>query len=324
MIANRPHILRGVLVLFVAAAVWAVGREGGPLERHLEQRAMDHLLTDWGLPVTPVTRRMAAGAFADVRREANGRIPARRPPAFRPAPDGRFSARWTHDELRDDGLIRIACFAQEPEIRDRLAAVAAAPRWSDPRIRVEVGRTVEDFRRAVAEADLVLFAGHANLGRGIELGQGDEAGFIPMAPPRLSIPVRHLKPDDVILEPATNGRVVVRGSSAGLDALDFRCKGFWYLGCRTEAYYRDALRERAPRMDLVTTRYVIPVDAGDGVRTIVLTLIHGLQARAALADIVAELNRHRAFDELVGLREEIHAYGNGEPMPPGRAMFTCE
>ena len=313
---NRPSRRRIVLLALLLPALVGLGCRGwieSAVAAWIGRAAAREALAAWGLEPNPGN----VGLYLAAAREAPWDSAAPpvdwTAPSIPPPADRRFSARWTHGQLRDDGPVTIGVFGVDPANDRRLDGIArAGAAAANAPVVLRWLRSRDDLLRSFATDDIVLYFGHANVGRGIVFsGPGEEPLW--MGRDILDVPRDHVLPTDVVLEDPGDGLVRIQGGSPGLDGLDVRCKVFGYLGCRTDRYFRGTWQARFPATDFIGTTYACNTSAlAPG---ILAAFVQGLRDGRSLADIVAALNQDRAADLLFGRLKETAKYRNSADLP---------
>ncbi|MDZ4200405.1 MAG: hypothetical protein U1E27_14100, partial [Kiritimatiellia bacterium] len=163
---RRVHFAFRLAPLLILAAVligsrplvdWAVGA-----------LSVRRVARAWRIPATPEVRDLIRAALIDTRtpRPAATLRPAR-DPSIAPDESAPFSARYSHADLRAEGLIRITLFVSDPDLRPRLQDWIASAMKARPDLNIQLKTTRNEFLEALGRDDMVLFWGHANLGRGL-------------------------------------------------------------------------------------------------------------------------------------------------------------
>jgi len=249
--------------------------------------------------------------------------------AFVPALDIRraaqmpFSDRRGYEELYDDddndgiGEITIGVYCQFIEdvisndkmIKDVIEQLAA--RAEKRRIVIKPLNSKDEFKAAMAGYDIVMFYGHANCGRGPDFGRGSEPNdYLRMGKDELLIPGKYLHNDDEVIRRLENGNVVIKGGSEGIDAMEVNADMFFYLGCRTDRYYRGVLQQKLPQLDFLGTNYASNAKAHLDLRSLIL----GLIKCRTLAEIIPDMEKVEGFNLLQGILVERQTYKNNLPL----------
>ncbi len=302
------------LVLLPLIGLGLRGRIESAVAVWIGRAAAREALTAWGLDPNPgnVDLYLAAAREAPWNSAASPldwTAPGVPPPA-----DRRFSTRWTHGQLHDDGPVVIGIFGVDPTSDRRLDGIArAAAAATNSPVALRWLRSRDDLLNSFAKDDIVLYFGHANDGRGIVFSRSGDEPPLWMGRDILDVPREHVLPDDVVLGDSGAGFVRIRGGSPGLDGLDVRCKVFAYLGCRSDRYFRDTWQTRFPATDFIGTTYACNTSAlASG---ILAAFVQGLREGRSLADIVAAMNQDRAADLLFGRLKETAKYRNSADHP---------
>lgn len=323
------HALRwrhaALLLLFLCALAGFAfrARIESAVESGIGRACARKALRTWGLVPSRenVDLYLALGAPREESRGTSGASFADESSTDRlPPADRRFSAQWTYGELSDNGSIAIGVYGVHPDNDSRLAPLArACPETAGSPVSIRWLRSRDDLLRAFAEDDLVLYFGHAHVGRGIVFdGPGPEEPLW-MGRDVLAVPRKYLSPSDVVLEDLGNGILLIQGGSQGLHGLDVRCKVFGYFGCRTDRYFRETWHARFPRVDFIGTAYVCnTLTLAPGILS---TLVQGLRQGHPLADIVPAMNHGRAVDLLFGRITESSTFHNTTNHPA--ALFVA-
>lgn len=287
------------------------------LARHMAIEA----LRDWRVPATEENIALYL-AIDPVDKDSRAGKPAAAP-AARPRIPGKsgtqFSKTWSYDDLLDGGTIVVGIYGQGPDSWGAVARCTAGLAGVSSNIVVRHLHTRDQFLSSLKNDDVTLFLGHANFGRGIvfEPERGG-SGLLRFRDEDLLVPASHMEPGDQVLSNLGNGMVRIRAGGAAATPLDVRCKAFFFLACRTEAYYRDWWTRTHPQCDLVTANYVW--SASRLAPRFIPEIVRGLDERMSLEDIVERINRDLPLEILRGRAEEINLYRNSTNLPS--RLFT--
>ncbi|OQW94771.1 MAG: hypothetical protein BWK77_08595 [Verrucomicrobia bacterium A1] len=282
------------------------------LARHMAIEA----LRDWRVPATEENIALYL-SIDPVDKDGRAGTPTA-PAAVRPRIPGKsgtqFSKAWSYDDLLDGGAIVIGIYGQGPDTWGAVARCLAGLAGVSSNIVVRHLHTRDQFLSSLKNDDVTLFLGHANYGRGIvfEPERGG-SGLLRFRDEDLLVPASHMEPGDRVLSNLGNGMVQIRAGGAAATPLDVRCKAFFFLACRTEAYYRNWWTRTHPQCDLVTANYVW--SASRLAPQFIPEIVRGLDERMSLEDIVARMNRDLPLEILRGRGEEINLYRNSTNLP---------
>jgi len=286
------------------------------IEALIERRCAIQTLASWNLPPTEENLALYRSMNSETTTLAEVPPPpdVNRQAGSTENTNDLFTDRWRFADLWADKPLRIGVYSQDNYDTERFSKAVVVPPALAPKIHLHYLKTERDFLDALATDDIVLFFGHANLGRGLYFAPARGGhGLLPLGNEILSMPARYRKDSDVVIGATSNGLLLVGRSASALAQLTVNCKVFWCLACRSDAYYRDMWTNRYPRCHLVTVNYLWNSISNTRV---LAELMEGLQNRHPLQTIIARINAASAADILFGRVAEITDYGNATNLSP--------
>ena len=287
----------------------------GPIEAltdHIVGRlAARKVLASWGLAPSPdnVDLYLSVDRSPGGGRTTSADFGGPATPVAAIPDDRRFSDHWSYGQLFEQGRITIGIYNADPLVRARLdRMIRDCSLASSNRITVRWLRSREELIHSFAHDTIVLYFGHANVGKGIVFDEQNKEPPLRMGRETLVVPRRTLAEGDVVLEDLGDGFVQIQGGSQGLQDLVVSCKGFGYLGCRTDSYFREIWKARFPTVDFIATTYACTTVAM--APEILHTLVRGLQEGRTLGEIVHAMNQGQASTILFGRIKETAQYRN--------------
>lgn len=315
---------RGLVLLSLTAIAALVFRApiGEGVQHLVQEHSAKQTLISWGLE--PTRENVALYLSMEHGGGLTG-SPVEMEPFVRPqtaiATRTAFSPHWTYEQLFESPPLRIGIYNQDPEANRWIEPLAQnLNRTSTHTLFVHLLHSREELIRSFAEDTIVLYFGHANIGRGILFGPPHAEAPIRMGSETLVMPEDHLFESDVILNHLSNGFVRIQGGSEDLDDLTVNCKVFGFFGCRTDLYYRDIWQERFPTVDFIGTTYVCHTTAL--APALLHELLQGIGNGRSFCDIITRMNQKKSSAILFGRINEVTRYRN--PSDHATELFTCQ
>ncbi len=259
----------------------------------------------WGLPATAENLALYDAMHA---------APVTPPWPKSAATNGVFAGEWSYEQLWATRPLTIGIYSQDPYDAVRFRQQVRIPPDLGARLRLDMLNTEGEFLAALTTHDMVFFCGHANVGRGFFFAPDRGGrGLLPFGNELIAMPGGYRKPTDTVIGTAGRDLLLVSRPATALAQFPVRCKVFWCLTCRSDAYFRDLWRTRYPHCRMVTTHYIW--NLGNNVR-VLAGLVEGLERRQPLAAIIAHINATCAGDVLLGRVSECREFGNTTNLPP--------
>ena len=275
----------------------------------IERRCAIHTLVSWGLPPTEENLSLYRAMNSEPAISISSAVPNN----FEPATNDLFVGQWPFANLWADRPLTIGIYCQDPYDSERFSKAVTVPPDLAAHLRILYLKTERDFLDSLVSHDMVFFCGHANVGRGFYFAADRGGrGILPVGDEIIPMPRRYRKATDAVIGSTSNDILLISRPASALAQFTVKCKVFWCLTCRSDAYFRDMWTNRYPRCHMVTANYMWnPAN-----NTRVLTeLLAGLQHRRPLATIIERINAASAADVLLGRVAEID-YGNTTNLSP--------
>lgn len=232
------------------------------------------------------------------------RTPLHPPPFERvPEQDAAFFAEGIPYRILDERDLRIVVYREDAEAWHHFPALVDAlqQKAAERRIHLSLASDAQALLAAFRSADIVIFSGHANYGKGLRLRTKASGEKILWNLP---------------------------GSKQGQMAADLQEKFsgtpqhpfpelhaplFIHLGCRTDIYYRNALQNAFPDTGLVLTHYAW--GPGISFSEALDLLIEAVHTRKTLPDLLSAWETLFLHEQFHGRSRERRLYQNFDPLP---------
>ncbi len=229
-----------------------------------------------------------------------------------------FSDKVSYAELYDGDKITVGVYCQLSQDKEKITEFISKvnPETKKRGLECIFLETKQDFIEAMKNYDIILFAGHANIGRGMNFNDKNQLhDYLRMGQETLVIPSKYankLGPDDKIIEQLDNGSVIVHGGSEGLNNLEIGADVFFYLCCRGNTYYRGIMEKKYPNLEFVSTNFEVSC----AVIPFTKQLILGLEKGESLGKLLKKINYDASNLLPEGIEAERKVYLNSNiPYP---------
>lgn len=229
----------------------------------------------------------------------------RHPPPFErvPGEEAEEFAEGIPYSILEERNLRVTVYREDVEAWRYLGPLMAglAEKGSERGVELSLAQNDRELADALRDADIVIFSGHANFGKGLRIRDGSSGG-------KLLWTLPGAEPDALAHDVSEKFDTLPRHPFP-----DIRAPLFFNLGCRSDRYYREAHRRMSPETGLVLTHYAWApgIRFGDALEI----LIDAVHARRTLPEVLEAWELLYLDEKFFGRSRERLIYRNDDPFP---------